>query len=233
LSVDRSADSLSVLWCLPERPEEHAALRTALTTELRGDKVRIVGPRPGKEIDPLLAADRVVVVGTDADLAAVVRRLQRRDVLADVTVGFAAARPTDVTALYGLPAGPDGVRVALHGDPDPVPIVRDDVGGLIVGRADITPIAGTVYVDENRVLGGQARALVVIPHRTKGLELIVVRRRLLGFGRRNDSHLGRATQIGSTLPMNVVSDGVPFARTMDRWTFYRHTEPLRLIRGVV
>jgi hypothetical protein len=31
----------------------------------------------------------------------------------------------------------------------------------------------------------------------------------------------------------VISDGRPFERKMDRWTFYRHTEPLRLVRGVL
>jgi hypothetical protein len=39
-------------------------------------------------------------------------------------------------------------------------------------------------------------------------------------------------QIG-TVATTVVRDGIPYDRPMDRWTFYKHTEPLRLVRGVI
>jgi len=29
----------------------------------------------------------------------------------------------------------------------------------------------------------------------------------------------------------VLRDGIAYDRPMDRWTFYKHTEPLRLLRG--
>jgi hypothetical protein len=40
---------------------------------------------------------------------------------------------------------------------------------------------------------------------------------------------GRAVQLGC-LPAAVLRDGIA-ARTTDRWTWYRHTEDLRLVRG--
>ena len=60
----------------------------------------------------------------------------------------------------------------------------------------------------------------------------ISQRRFLGVGRRPRTTLGRAVQIG-TAPTTVVRDGVPYPRPMDRWTFYKHTEPLRLVRGLV
>jgi hypothetical protein len=35
----------------------------------------------------------------------------------------------------------------------------------------------------------------------------------------------------STTPATVIRDGRVLDRKMDRWTFYKHTEPLRLVRG--
>ncbi|MBO0848940.1 MAG: hypothetical protein J2P20_05750, partial [Pseudonocardia sp.] len=59
--------------------------------------VREVGARPGRaELDPLLAEvapSRVVVAGTDGDLAAVVLRLLRTERLAATEVAFLPASP--------------------------------------------------------------------------------------------------------------------------------------------
>ena len=51
----------------------------------------MVGRRPGKAIDGLLTG-RMLVVGDDADLAAVALRLLRKDLLGAVEVAFAARR---------------------------------------------------------------------------------------------------------------------------------------------
>ena len=190
-----------------------------------------VGARPGKEIDDLLT-DRVVVVGDDADLAAVVLRLHRKDRLTDVAVGYVATSPTPVTAVHSLPTGSKAVSLALTGDPDPVPLIRDDVGGVLVGRAVLAPVNGTVYVDEHRLLRGSAKAVQVVPDPTLGLDVSVVRPGWMMFRNRVQRRAGRAVQIG-TSPAQVTSDGVLYPRTMTRWTFYKHTEPLRLVRGLV
>ncbi len=198
---------------------------------LVGLKIHAVGPRPGREIDHLLAG-RVLVVGDDADLSAVVLRLLRRELLRQVVVAYVAATPTPVTDLHSLPTGAAAARLARLGDPDVVPLVRDDVGGILLGRAQLVPIDGTVYVDDRRVLKGSARGLIVFPDADKGLEATVIHNRVLGIGKRPRRYPGRAVQIGTT-DTTVVADGVRYPRAMTRWTFYKHTEPLRLVRGVV
>src|ERR1041384_5117123 len=66
-----------------------------------------VAARPGKpELDPVLKrldGQRLVVHGTDADLAAVVLRLLRSERLADVPVGFVASGKSRVAPLWSLP----------------------------------------------------------------------------------------------------------------------------------
>jgi hypothetical protein len=224
---------MTVVCCRPNREsaEADATVREALA-RCRADDVTFVGPRPGKEIDDVLDTDRVLVIGVDSDLAAVVLRLLRTERLNSVVVGYACDVATSVTDLWSLPRGAAAVDLAMAGDPDIVPIVRDDVGGVLVGLGSLFPIQGTVYVDENRILSGGAAHLLVEPDTEKGLAVTVIPRRMLGFGRRARTFKGRAVQIG-TVPAMVVSDGKVFDRRMDRWTFYKHTEPLRLIRGVL
>ncbi len=221
-----------MVCCRPGRASAQAdpTVREALAR--CGDRdVEFVGPRPGKAIDEMLA-DRLVVIGDDSDLAAVVLRLLRRDLLAGVVVGYATDRATTVTDLWSLPLGAAAVDLAVAGDPDLVPLVRDDVGGVLVGLGVLMPVEGIVYVDDKRVLSGAAARLLVQPDPPQGLSVTVVPRRFLGLGRRPRTFAGRAVQIGTT-PASVISDGKMFDRTMERWTFYKHTEPLRLVRGVL
>lgn len=235
---------LTMLLCRPDssaaadpdrRPKPDVfASAVAAAREPRAGNIAVheIGPRPGKAIDALLAG-RVLVVGDDADLAAVALRLLRKDLLGPVEVAFAAAGRTPFTRLWGLPTGPAAVQLALSGRVDAVPLVRDDVGGVLVGSGELGPLDGTVYVDENPILRGPAHRLQVQPDRHSGLAVTLELRRptKLGLlGRRPHAALGRAVQIG-TAPTSVVRDGVPYPRPMDRWTFYKHTEPLRLIRG--
>jgi len=201
-----------------------------------GRPLHWVGRRPGKEIDPLLTGEphtRVLVVGDDADLAAVVLRLLRTERLGLIELAYASPRRrTPVTDLWDLPRGTAAVTLARSGEVDLVPLVRDDVGGVLVGAGYLGPVVGTVYVDEHRVLRGAAKMIKVEPDRDKGLAVTISRRRFVGVGRRPRTTLGRAVQIG-TAPTTVVRDGIPYPRPMDRWTFYKHTEPLRLVRGLV
>ena len=223
----------------PARRDDDRASRTALYEVLdacAGSPLHWVGRRPGKEIDPLLTGEphtRVLVVGDDADLAAVVLRLLRTERLGLIELAYASPRRrTPVTDLWDLPRGTAAVTLARSGEVDLVPLVRDDVGGVLVGAGYLGPVAGTVYVDEHRVLRGAAKMIKVEPDRDKGLAVTISRRRFVGVGRRPRTTLGRAVQIG-TAPTTVVRDGIPYPRPMDRWTFYKHTEPLRLVRGLV
>lgn len=222
--------ALTLLWCGDDSTGSASAGRLDPIRAAAGAAaVHRVGPRPGKEIDPLLVG-RVLVVGTDADLAAVALRLLRRDRLAAVELAYATADPTPVTRLHRLPTGAAAVELARSGAARPVTLVRDDVGGVLVGAGELGPItAGTVYVDEHRVLRGAAELIRVTPDEAMGLTVTVVQRRVAGvFGSRPRTTAGRAVQMGMA-PTTVRSDGREHPRPMDRWTFYKHTAPLQLV----
>lgn len=216
---------LTALWCGDDSTPDgrFAPILEGLTAP------QVVGSRPGKAIDPLLSG-RVLVIGDDADLAAVALRLLRKDLLGTVELAYAAADPTPVTRLHGLPVGRAAVDLARNGTAHQVTLVRDDVGGVLIGVGELGPISrGTVYVDEHRALGGSAERIRVVPDPVKGLAVTVVQRRVGGvFGPRPRTTLGRAVQIGCA-PTTVRSDGRDYPRPMDRWTFYKHTAPLQLV----
>ncbi len=194
--------------------------------------VTVVPARPGREdlAEPLAALDgrRLVVCGTDADLAAVLLRLLRTDVLGTVAVGYLPASTSSaVGRLWSLPVEPlVAAEVALHGEPGRVPLVRDDAGGVLAGLGVVRPVQGVAYCDDDLVLRGHASRLEVTPDPQHGLVVRVVRRGRLG--RRTVRHAaGRAVQLGCA-PTDVWRDGVA-ARTTDRWTWYRHTEDWLLV----
>lgn len=197
-----------------------------------GVRVIAVPARPGREelAGALAELDgrRLVVCGTDADLAAVVLRLLRTEALA-TPVGYVPSSASSVVAArWAMPTSPDAAAtVALHGRPDPVPLLRDESGGVLVGLGVIRPVQGVAYCDDQVVLRGQASRLEVTPDPQRGLLVRVVRRRPLR--RRVRMAAGRAVQLGCA-PTEVLRDGVA-SRTPDRWTWYRHTEDLRLVRG--
>ncbi|GGJ00502.1 hypothetical protein GCM10011581_42050 [Saccharopolyspora subtropica] len=203
---------------------------------------------PGREeLDPLLAdaSDRLVVHGTDADLAAVVLRLLRKNRLADLVVGYVPVAPSPAARLWGLTVG-DFER-ALTAEPRPAALVRDDAGGVLVGSGVIEPITGQVYCDDELVLNGSALTLSVSPDpdaaplpeptsdplsttlepATDGLRVTVVRRGL--WRRRRDVARGRAAQ-ASFRSATVLRDGVAHPRPVEKWVWYRHTEDLQVAR---
>lgn len=194
--------------------------------------VTAVPARPGREdLDSVVAelgGRRLVVCGTDADLAAVLLRLLRTNALATVPVGFVPMDASSAVArLWSLPTAPAAAAsLACHGDLDHVPLLRDDAGGVLVARGVVAPVDGVAYCDDEVVLRGRASRLEVIPDREFGLVVRVVRRGLPG--RRVRHAAGRAVQLGCQ-PTDVWRDGVA-ARTTDRWTWYRHTEDWQLIR---
>lgn len=190
-----------------------------------------VPSRPGKaEIDPLLSAHPevpLIVVGTDADLAAVVVRLLRKEKLAGTPVGFVPAAPgSEVARRWGLPLDPArALEVALTAGSDPVPLVRDDAGGVLVAKGTIGPVRGVAYCDDHVVLRGPARSIEVWPDGAAGLAVRVRK----GLFKGGETVTSRAFQIGCT-PTRPRYDGVEHPRAVERWTWYRHTEDLRLIR---
>lgn len=192
--------------------------------------------RPGKaDLDPVLNGPRrLVVSGDDADLAAVLQRLLRSERL-DVELAYLPARGSDAARAWGLPADMD---LAFSGKAQPVPLVRDDSGGVLVGRGEVRGMRGECYCDDVLVLRGGAPRLVVAPG-PGGVAVRAGRTGRLPGGRtravdpRADhgrgEAVGRTAQLGGE-PMTVTTDGVAHPREVRRWTWYRHTTDWLLVR---
>ncbi|WP_199177918.1 hypothetical protein [Mycobacterium hubeiense] len=162
---------------------------------------------PTANLDEVQRYRRVVVVGADADLAAVLKRLLRADRL-DVEVAH-------VTSWRRA-------RRAICGAAQRVPLIRDETGTVIVGsalwRGVDGPLHGEAIVDDTVLFDGDVAAVRVEPtFAMPGLRATVVGR----GGRRWVA--GRAAQLGTTGAV-VVRDGVAAPRPVKRSTFYRHTE---------
>lgn len=186
---------------------------------------RADGPSDSAGIDDAIGTHRrLVVVGRDAELAAVLTRLLRAERL-DVEVAYVPRRRTAATRVYRLAAGRRAARRARRGTARRVPLIRDETGSAIVGRASWRPaedrIHGEAVVDDTALFDGDVAGLDIEPT----LAIPGLRARTQG-GR---WITGRAVQLGST-GVVVVRDGVPASRAARRSTFYRHVEGWLLVR---
>jgi hypothetical protein len=179
-------------------------------------------------IDTTLAdARRVVVVGTDADLASVLTRLLRAELL-HVEVAYVPRRRTPATRAYRLPAGGRAARRARHGTAQRVPLIRDETGYVIVGSAVWQPageeqlLHGEAVVDDAVLFDGNVAELTVEPTAA----LPGLRARVSGERR---WVIGRAAQLGC-VGVSVVRDGVAAPRPARRSTIYRNTEGWLAVR---
>ena len=167
-------------------------------------------PRPLRglatvDIDDITGFRRVIVVGSDADLAAVLTRLLRADRL-DIEVGHASSWRTARRA-----------RTAIARR---VPLIRDETGTVIVGAAEWTggPLRGEAIVDDTVLFDGDVAGVRIEPTRAMpGLRAAVTGRATRRWV------AGRAAQLG-TPGATVIRDGVVAPRPVRRSTFYRHTE---------
>lgn len=196
-----------------------------------GSECHEIPATPSKhDLDPLLKQDpieRLVVHGTDADLAAVVVRLLRSVRVMTVPIAYVPVdrKQSQVARAWGLPA--QTVEIALTASVQPVPLVRDDAGGVLLGLGVMPNVSGTVYCDDEVALRGVAARIEVRPEPNKGLLVQVVRKGLMR--ERSQVLLGRALQFGIA-PSTPMRDGLEYPRPMERWTWYRHTEDLQAIR---
>ncbi|MBE1551441.1 hypothetical protein GGC64_005501 [Mycobacterium sp. OAS707] len=167
---------------------------------------------PAVGIDDVTGHGRVIVVGSDADLAAVLTRLLKADRL-DVEVGH-VRRPWQA-------------RRVLAGRAQRVPLIRDETGTVIVGAAHWLPpnaaastITGEAVTDDTVLFDGHATGVRIEPTETMpGLRASVLTPRM----RPKRWVTGRAAQLGTDAAL-VVRDGVPVPRPVRRSTFYRHTQ---------
>ena len=151
---------------------------------------------------------RLVVLGSEADLAAVLSGLMRKNLL-DIEVAHVSSWLS--------------ARRAVSGAARRTPLIRDDTGTALVGAALWLPpagqavIHGEAVVDDTVLFDGEVAGVRIEPSaQMPGLRATVVR------GRRRHWITGRAVQLGTTGAC-VVRDGVAGDREVRRSTFYRHT----------
>lgn len=121
---------------------------------------------PQQPVMPL----RIIVLGSDAALSAVLTRLMRVDQLWP-EIGFVpmtdAGRDNDSTAAHNwsLPTDPTAaLKLALTGEVKPVPLIRNDAGQAVAGSATITQwdggaMTGEIIVDDATLVQQDARRL--------------------------------------------------------------------------
>lgn len=180
------------------------------------------------EIDAVTTSRRIVVVGADKDLAAVLTRLMKTEKLG-VEVAFVPRRRTAATRAYGLPTGRRAARAALTRAATRVPLIRDDSGRALVGAGlwvGETRLHGEAVVDDTVLFDGEATAVRIEPiGMMPGLRASVLSSRM----RPKRWVTGRAAQLGTTGAI-VVRDGEGGTRAVRRSTFYRHTEGWLAVR---
>jgi hypothetical protein len=190
---------------------------------------RVLRGLPVTEIDATHDYRRLIVVGSDADLAAVLTQLLRTGML-DVEIGFVSRRRSPATRAYRISAGFRAARRARRGSAQRVPLIRDETGTVIVGAAQWRPLQdaqllhGEAVVDDAVLFDGDVAEVRIEPTvQPPGLRACV------SDGRPRRWLTGRAAQLGTT-GAAVVRDGVTAPRPARRSTFYRHTEGWLLIR---
>ena len=171
---------------------------------------------------------RLIVVGSEADLAKVLTTLMREDLL-DVEVGFVPERRSAASRAYKSIPGRRGARRALWGTPRRVPLIRDDAGQAIAGAAMWRGVDGLLegeaVVDDTTLFDGEVAWVRVEPTATMpGLRAAVVNPK----GDRQRWVTGRAAQLGTTGAV-VTRDGVAAPRPVKRSTFYRHVKGWLLV----
>lgn len=174
-------------------------------------------------------AERVVVVGADADLGTVLSRLLKLNRL-DVEVAYVPRRRTAATRAYGLPAGGRAARTALTGAVRAMPLIRDELGNVLVGAAlwvgetglekgtPPAPLHGEAVCDDTVLFDGEVTGVRVEPTAgAPGLRASVLSGRMRPRGWVS----GRAAQLGTTGAF-VVRDGELSTRAVKRFAYYRH-----------
>jgi hypothetical protein len=206
-------------------------------TPLVGNEATSLPVVPARgDVDPLLDelpdGGRLAVAGDDAALAAVLVRLLRRERLG-IEMALLPAPGSPAAGVWGLPTDPHtALALARDGVARTAPLLRDDHGGLVVGRHETGPLHGEVYVDEHRLVHGDVARLVVAPDPAGGVTVNATDpRRLAGLRPgRVTARSGRAAQLGCRPAVGIMRDGVPGDRPVERRSWYRHTADWLLVR---
>lgn len=223
------------------------------------DVSHLGAPGPAPQARFLREPLRVVVIGSDAALSAVLTRMMRADYLW-AEIGFVPTDETSTAAMnWGLPtSAEDALSFALSAPVKPVPLIRNDAGLAVAGAATIAEwtdeeITGEIIVDdavllradrEKHVFGARLVPMTDAPG-------IVAARAVSSFaadasprrgvfgrlrkrvqpGQLDPASVvrGRAVQAGGP-SLSISVDGVRAPRPVKRVTFYRHLRDLQIVR---
>ncbi|TFV51969.1 hypothetical protein [Blastococcus sp. TF02A-35] len=177
-------------------------------------------PRP-TQLEPVRAADAVVVRGPVPALSAVLATLLKAGRTAEVPVAWEPGADKSSVAL--------GRALGIGtGGPRDLTLVRDDHGGVLLhhgrieaaggGRRSLSRRVGLqAHHDDIRVADGEVTRIDVRPDWT-AVDTIGVT--VMTLPLRPTRHTsGRALQVASD-PARVLRDGVPYPRPVNRWTWY-------------
>lgn len=127
------------------------------------DVAHLGAPAPAPQ--PVSEALRLIVIGTDAALSAVITRLMRADHMW-IEIAYVPVEDTSAAAQnWGLyPRAEDAFRLALEGKVAPVPTIRTDAGQAVAGSATISQwnpgaITSEVIIDDHVLIRQDGEAL--------------------------------------------------------------------------
>ena len=170
---------------------------------------------------PAESADALVVRGPVHALSAVLGRLLKAGRSAQVPVAWEPSSDRDSVGL----ARALGIGT---GDPRDLTLVRDDHGGVLLhhgrleaagdGRRALSRRIGLqAHHDDIKVADGEITRIDVRPE-WQAVDTIAVTVMTLPL-RPTRQTTGRALQVASD-PARIVRDGVPYPRSVTRWTWY-------------
>ncbi|WP_304325059.1 hypothetical protein [Corynebacterium frankenforstense] len=113
----------------------------------RPDVRHLGAPGPAPQAPFIDDALRVVVVGSDAALSAVLTRAMRADFLW-VEFGYVPVEPSPAATNWALPVGAGAFPLAVHGAVNPAPLIRSDRGLAVAGSALLEDFAHGEYTGE-------------------------------------------------------------------------------------
>lgn len=113
----------------------------------RPDVRHLGAPGPAPQAPFIDDALRVVVVGSDAALSAVLTHAMRADFLW-VEFGYVPVEPSPAATNWALPVGAGAFPLAVHGAVNPAPLIRSDRGLAVAGSALLEDFAHGEYTGE-------------------------------------------------------------------------------------
>ncbi|QGU01197.1 hypothetical protein CKALI_01490 [Corynebacterium kalinowskii] len=182
---------------------------------------------------------RLVVIGSDAALSAVITRLMRQDDMW-IQIAYVPTSPSAVAQNLGLEK--DAFHIAHNGSLTPMPLIRDDAGIAVAGSAKITEwdggeITGEIIVDDHVLLHSEQQvanfgARLVPLRDAPGIAAVKKVNTKSGFLRKEYDPrtltTGRALQVGGQ-NLRITIDGVSRKRPVERATFYRHLRDVQFV----